>query len=48
MKIKLFGREIPLTKSGYPNLRYLSKNEKLVVKEYQKGKRNGGNGGKRP
>jgi hypothetical protein len=32
--IKIFNRDIPLTKSGNPNMRYLSSQEKEIWKEY--------------
>ncbi len=32
--IKLDGKNIPLTKSGTPNLRYLTKDQKAVVQKY--------------
>jgi hypothetical protein len=38
--IKIFDREIPLTKSGFPNKKYLTKKEKEVInkliKEYRR------------
>jgi hypothetical protein len=33
-KIKIGGREVPLTKNGVPNLVHLSKEEREVVKKH--------------
>ena len=33
-KIKIGGREIPLTKNGTPNLIYLTKEEREIVKKH--------------
>lgn len=32
--IQMFNRDIPLTKSGNPNMRYLSTKERKIYKEY--------------
>jgi hypothetical protein len=32
--MELGGNTIPLTKSGYPNCRYLTKDERVVVREF--------------
>jgi hypothetical protein len=38
-KVKLFGRDIPLTKSGNPNKTYLTKDEKQLLEQFEEKQR---------
>jgi hypothetical protein len=37
--IKIDGKDIPVTKSGLPNLIYLGKSEREIVKKYKEDKK---------